>query len=175
MSTVVIWLIHLKFQFTHPWRCDNTHVKYIYIAKCFNSRTREGATPTEMVVSFTCSVSIHAPVKVRRRQRLILCRQSRFNSRTREGATQCTSFVSVSITSFNSRTCEGATSRNTQYQQLYRVSIHAPVKVRRHVLPHLSNFLEFQFTHPWRCDVVGYLVLVIFVSFNSRTREGATR
>ena len=50
--------------------------------------TREGATPTSRKSSLTSSVSIHAPVKVRRDTDYPDDTTSSFNSRTREGATK---------------------------------------------------------------------------------------
>ena len=55
----------IKFQFTHPWRCDKNRNHKKYIKLCFNSRTREGATSTFFELHFANTVSIHAPVKVR--------------------------------------------------------------------------------------------------------------
>ena len=56
----------LEFQFTHPCGCDRKPQILLHPARCFNSRTRVGAT--------------HG---LRRSQGL----QSGFNSRTRVGAT----------------------------------------------------------------------------------------
>ena len=70
-------------------------------------------------------VSIHAPVKVRPRERVIDMLNHSFNSRTREGATlQFTG--QFGLTSFNSRTREGATE----------------------FLFLIFNTDKFQFTHP---------------------------
>ena len=77
--------------------------------KGFNSRTREGATAFTTHLFSSSSVSIHAPVKVRRRLLYIRELEQGFNSRTREGATFESIVISKSIACFNSRTREGAT------------------------------------------------------------------
>ena len=74
----------------------------------FNSRTREGATDLEHLDELLQSVSIHAPVRVRRRNSSSVFWKSSFNSRTREGATTMIP-LEVLDKCFNSRTREGAT------------------------------------------------------------------
>ena len=140
------------FQFTHPWRCDyhlklahnrravSIHapvkvrrliIKDVLHCHCFNSRTREGATTGVLYVLPGFCVSIHAPVKVRLLISNMSRRQLCFNSRTREGAT-----LSQAVD-----------------QGYYPVSIHAPVKVRQNFEKQSYLIEQFQFTHPWRCDI----------------------
>ena len=122
-----------------------------WAVKCFNSRTHEGATPTDKVNALSYKVSIHAPVKVRQDSAITRADWLCFNSRTREGATPEHFFI-LGIMGFNSRTREGATQIHKHGYLHLPVSIHAPVKVR-HFCQSSRIFLH---------------------SFNSRTREGAT-
>ena len=75
-----------------------------------------------------------------------------FNPRTREGATFVGYQLQGLLLCFNPRTREGATRRQTYYEIIIRVSIHAPVRVRHVII----NFL------------------LAIPRFNPRTREGAT-
>ena len=54
------------FQFTHPCGCDSKSMKPIKSSSCFNSRTRVGATINRIRLLSYKTVSIHAPVWVRR-------------------------------------------------------------------------------------------------------------
>ena len=56
----------LEFQFTHPCGCDKSGVALSLLIQGFNSRTRVGATVIKPKVVDFQSVSIHAPVWVRR-------------------------------------------------------------------------------------------------------------
>ena len=71
-----------------------------------------------------------------------------FNPRTREGATLHRSFVQEGGRSFNPRTREGATPFLFHCPGQVRVSIHAPVRVRRDALGLQQLQPEFQSTHP---------------------------
>ena len=55
----------LEFQFTHPCGCDINSKSLPRWVRCFNSRTRVGATPYLFQLSAKHDVSIHAPVWVR--------------------------------------------------------------------------------------------------------------
>ena len=55
----------VKFQFTHPCGCDILHKPLKWKSKCFNSRTRVGATEKLHQAQEEYKVSIHAPVWVR--------------------------------------------------------------------------------------------------------------
>ena len=96
----------------------------------FNPRTREGATFSDFNYLLNIGVSIHAPVKVRRRNNQAGKLLRSFNPRTREGATSSIRHGMFSIRSFNPRTREGATLRINCRGGEVMVSIHAPVKVR---------------------------------------------
>ena len=148
---------------------DKKSIRFV----CFNSRTREGATfllhvkyglimfqfthPWRCDIMlklnlFYLLVSIHAPVKVRHFHLHHVLKEHGFNSRTREGATIPRNAIKI----------------------IFNVSIHAPVKVRHHFLPFQTLYNLFQFTHPWRCDVLIVVIKYVCFCFNSRTREGAT-
>ena len=118
----------------------------------FNPRTREGATILLSAKKKSLSVSIHAPVKVRQRAK----------------------FKGMDIDCFNPRTREGATILMESQMSQRLVSIHAPVKVRLKFALKNRELREFQSTHPWRCDWVKILYFCSYLSFNPRTREGAT-
>ena len=74
----------------------------------FNPRTREGATFRAFLLRYITTVSIHAPVRVRRHSKNGVGIHAGFNPRTREGATQDDAYE----------------------QSSGQVSIHAPVRVR---------------------------------------------
>ena len=99
----------VQFQFTHPCGCDRCASFVSTTIRCFNSRTRVGATNRQLACPPRSGVSIHAPVWVR-----LFCGQS----------------CAVGD-SFNSRTRVGATTISRWTEQLLDVSIHAPVWVRR--------------------------------------------
>ena len=86
-----------------------TAERYTYAATCFNPRTREGATVGASATVRSQSVSIHAPVKVRlpRLKDITVC--FCFNPRTREGATPEVDNKGKPTKRFNPRTREGAT------------------------------------------------------------------
>ena len=75
---------------------------------------------------------------------------------------------------FNSRTRVGATDANLLPLRSVRVSIHAPVWVRRPNESIIGFFEKFQFTHPCGCDCQPLAKQVSRKRFNSRTRVGAT-
>ena len=60
-----------RFQFTHPCGCDVRFVFLPYFYQCFNSRTRVGATLWFVNQYISTTVSIHAPVWVRRQIRIL--------------------------------------------------------------------------------------------------------
>ena len=143
----------------------------------FNSRTRVGATRPQDGRCFVRTVSIHAPVWVRRgaaeSRRLHI---PSFNSRTRVGATSpplnpilkqwfqfthpcgcdpCPGECTCTPLSFNSRTRVGATLRfghvPTMAQSFNsRTRVGATRGRRKQETP----YTEFQFTHPCGCDCV---------------------
>ena len=75
---------------------------------------------------------------------------------------------------FNSRTRVGATQQAGGLDAGSQVSIHAPVWVRRGGMSKTSNTKLFQFTHPCGCDRPLRCRNWGSLSFNSRTRVGAT-
>ena len=98
----------------------------------FNSRTRVGATRPQDGRCFVRTVSIHAPVWVRR------------------GAAESRR---LHIPSFNSRTRVGATPSLPASKTSRGVSIHAPVWVRLYGTYSKQGANRFQFTHPCGCDL----------------------
>ena len=125
----------------------------MYMCRCFNSRSREGATSVESGTRLYFGVSIHAPV--RERPPVFgpgLCPRC-FNSRSREGATSVSGCRQAGTGCFNSRSREGATATIAFVDKHMTVSIHAPVRER----PRLSTAKSTR------------------RSFNSRSREGATQ
>ena len=99
-----------------------------------------------------------------------------FNPRTREGATDTMVKNETQNTSFNPRTREGATCRGYWvWRTEDPVSIHAPVKVRRHQVPPGSLSLLVSIhapvkVRPATTPPIGWRTH----GFNPRTREGAT-
>ena len=75
----------------------------------FNPRAREGATRTCLTSLPRNNVSIHAPVRARRRLLVRHRVDYRFNPRAREGATQTSIVESLASNCFNPRAREGAT------------------------------------------------------------------
>ena len=119
-----------QFQFTHPCGCDGGTASSLYPHKCFNSRTRVGATKTDKHPHTNESVSIHAPVWVRQ-----INRQQHFDNQWFQFTHPCGcdwrfSGLRRSRKSFNSRTRVGATVPDRHGAGLRPVSIHAPVWVR---------------------------------------------
>ena len=55
------------------------------------------------------------------------------------------------------------------------VSIHAPVKVRLEYDPKTQTLSGVSIHAPVKVRPSGYIVIIICISFNSRTREGATQ
>ena len=139
----------------------------------FNSRTREGATclillpllpfvfqfthPWRCDVSFYCNLYGYNKFQFPHPLSFVICAccsffcTSFFNSRTREGATN-TLFREICKLRFHVTHPFRCVFVYSLHRFQYQVSIHAPVKVRLH-------------------SVLGVCSII---SFNSRTREGAT-
>ena len=119
--------------------------------RCFNPRSREGATPHQPLGCIWSSVSIHAPAKERPLLYIDAGSSCSFNPRSREGATLKALLPVGQVWSFNPRSREGATftmpadqfdelfqstlpRRSDSYSSLVgrfpSVSIHAPAKER---------------------------------------------
>ena len=172
---VRFYIGNLTFQFTHPCGCDPRRYYGGAMIDSFNSRTRVGATHLHQL----CALF-----------------QPCFNSRTRVGATHLHQLCALFQPCFNSRTRVGATQLKQARRDQQEVSIHAPVWVRHLQTLHLPTYFlvsihapvwvrplssisgvispEFQFTHPCGCDRTSFHFLHGSVSFNSRTRVGAT-
>ena len=163
-----------QFQFTHPCGCDSFHIPKPHPGRGFNSRTRVGATILISTFSLGYMVSIHAPVWVRLGYRYRYYDFMKFQFTHPCGCDSFAGFSSFYSKSFNSRTRVGATLEFITPCPPVPVSIHAPVWVRHQYCPLLTNGVLFQFTHPCGCDVVVVVVADKLVSFNSRTRVGAT-
>ena len=142
----------VRFQSTHPLGCDGQLILLPSKWRRFNPRTRWGATPSLFRARKRLSVSIHAPVGVRRAER-------------EEGRGR---------TCFNPRTRWGATCPSLTYDAYDAVSIHAPVGVRRWRPKLRRHKTWFQSTHPLGCDVYCVRFSVWGNCFNPRTRWGAT-
>ena len=142
------------FQSTHPCGCDNCPSAALILIKCFNPRTRVGATKRAEIIITDRGVSIHAPVWVRRGVDSCQPKKAGFNPRTRVGATAAS---------------------YGEFTPLV-VSIHAPVWVRPIRLGiTASDFPSlFQSTHPCGCDEHIPAQAAPGNSFNPRTRVGAT-
>ena len=119
------------FQFTHPCGCDVLHSPLLSDARSFNSRTRVGATNMNTQIELKDNVSIHAPVWVR---------PGRMSNTAATGLFQFTHPCGCDCEDmglpeydegFNSRTRVGATIGNGPICFSFKVSIHAPVWVRR--------------------------------------------
>ena len=118
----------------------------------FNSRTRVGATSHHRPAGLPHEVSIHAPVWVRQEG---LSSMSSYEGFQFTHPCGCDLMSGLSLTTencFNSRTRVGATPHPQDGAVVHRVSIHAPVWVRRSCETSLKRMR----------------------SFNSRTRVGAT-
>ena len=161
-----------KFQSTHPYGCDRKGIGRLLAERGFNPRTHTGATPihskdannpafqsthpygcddTPTGGSWSTTVSIHAPIRVRQRFNPACQTLRCFNPRTHTGATpaggslqwrnmfQSThpygcddvdSAISDLEDSFNPRTHTGATLFPSVLAVVSVVSIHAPIRVR---------------------------------------------
>ena len=141
------------FQFTHPCGCDLCPQLFGVWGRCFNSRTRVGATVSTTGETETIMVSIHAPVWVRpyirMRDKTIrdvsihapvwvrlydqqqVCQPNQFQFTHPCGCDACASSHCNHATGFNSRTRVGATLRIALSRFCHTVSIHAPVWVRQ--------------------------------------------
>ena len=140
------------FQSTHPCGCDKYYPKRHYLCWHFNPRTLAGATRGKYLGTSFTAISIHAPLRVRRRT---------------------ISAINVSI-NFNPRTLAGATDDNKAVIDAMLISIHAPLRVRQ-VLPKTAlPVLAFQSTHPCGCDPWQVFRHIVHRYFNPRTLAGAT-
>ena len=74
---------------------------------------------------------------------------------------------------FNSRTRKGATEQDQEFMLTYEVSIHAPVRVRQ-LKNKLSYTTNVSIHAPVRVRLIKFSITSNRISFNSRTREGAT-
>ena len=120
----------VKFQFTHPCGCDPPDSPETYGLHCFNSRTRVGATQT-----------------------FLRPRKSPGFQFTHPCGCDALPFPPDDIfRGFNSRTRVGATDIFRGTGDGTRVSIHAPVWVRRQPETINQTTERFQFTHPCGCD-----------------------
>ena len=97
-----------------------------------------------------------------------------FNPRSREGATQKRPKIIQAAQSFNPRSREGATISIRRLFRLSRVSIHAPVRERRHDVPDVSVLCTVSIHAPVRERLHELMEQTKNDSFNPRSREGAT-
>ena len=109
------------FQFTHLWRCDMEKLEVLAQADSFNSRTCEGATISYWDNLSFLSVSIHAPVKVRR----------------------AGFFVTIFRNKFQFTHLWRCDNLCKSFSYCKRVSIHAPVKVRPPYKWHSFRYFSF--------------------------------
>ena len=144
---------NILFQFTHPCGCDLLLSIPSSVAFCFNSRTRVGATGQVVKGRVRRTVSIHAPVWVRRASGRQQPGRKRFQFTHPCGCDRTMHGQTLATGSFNSRTRVGATIISDPLCLILEVSIHAPVWVRQDPRDQRGNQQ----------------------SFNSRTRVGATQ
>ena len=163
-----------RFQFTHPCGCDEGPCRRRRRGKCFNSRTRVGATITPTGEVETIMVSIHAPVWVRQIPRKLRNPHYRFQFTHPCGCDPQDQEGQSRQSGFNSRTRVGATFNSLKNLLKNEVSIHAPVWVRLSLTEQNGRILRFQFTHPCGCDPTLKKLSISVKRFNSRTRVGAT-
>ena len=141
-----------KFQFTHPCGCDLVSFGIVNVPCGFNSRTRVGATAWLQWDNSQAPVSIHAPVWVRLTRRPLPHGTVTFQF-THPCGCDCFSVQDKrQDASFNSRTRVGATINEGATLGQRKVSIHAPVWVRRMIDALAMWTIWFQFTHPCGCD-----------------------
>ena len=98
--------------------------------KCFNSRTRKGATKLFIDDDNDTQVSIHAPVKVRHTLLPISREAMSVSIHAPVKVRLMTASDKAKLDGFNSRTRKGATFLLQLQHKPQTVSIHAPVKVR---------------------------------------------
>ena len=94
------------------------------------------------------AVSIHAPVKGRRRKSMRRYADLGFNPRPREGATSAMLRGGILTAVSIHAPVKGRPSEANQISGTYMVSIHAPVKGRRTALFLSSAQSQFQSTPP---------------------------
>ena len=140
------------FQFTHPCGCDWDDWEILTLL----------------------DVSIHAPVWVRPAQDVLFTEQVLFQFTHPCGCDNSSNGELTSKSGFNSRTRVGATGIQHHCPFQGRVSIHAPVWVRPACQASPKCVRQFQFTHPCGCDSPISGPCGLRLSFNSRTRVGAT-
>ena len=125
----------------------------------FNSRTREDATRTDEMSFLKDKVSIHAPVRMRRRHLIILSVKPWFqfthpwgcDTETDADSTETTVSIHAPVRMRQAFVC-------IRYAKPY-VSIHAPVRMRLVLSGGTICTIVFQFTHPWGCDLPNRPVL----------------
>ena len=161
----------------------------------FNSRTRVGATSHHRPAGLPHEVSIHAPVWVRQEGLSSMSSYEGFQFTHPCGCDSVGPVRQGRGMGFNSRTRVGATPADELATSIYTVSIHAPVWVRPYMTELSFWCRRFQFTHPCGCDCglvtvesvdkvsihapvwvrrKPFFGTTVRISFNSRTRVGAT-
>ena len=119
-------------------------------------------------------VSIHAPVKVRRAITVPLPSANCFNSRTRKGAT--TNLIDA-CKAFNVSIHAPVKVRLVYHCLTFHcpfVSIHAPVKVRQCIGISKEEYLSFNSRTRKGATFLTVFNSFFYFCFNSRTRKGAT-
>ena len=116
----------------------------------FNSRTREDATKQNPAIANVQSVSIHAPVRMRRS----------INGYVDTGSVSIHAPVRMR-------------RNNWASTKTVSVSIHAPVRMR-HKVQAIDMFDTVSIHAPVRMRLVSLTMSACSESFNSRTREDAT-
>ena len=121
-------------------------------SRCFNSRTRVGATFYEGADRFAYIVSIHAPVWVRR--------------------VAVHSSIDIKLFQFT-HPCGCDNPRNPRVQRIPCFNSRTRVGATA-IIQHTVETRPFQFTHPCGCDGISSANAASTSCFNSRTRVGAT-
>ena len=206
------------FQSTHPQGCDFAYFSWAargWVSihaparvrpdphhdrdndRCFNPRTRKGATLPGRIHRRLPAVSIHAPARVRLDRMapympgarfqsthpqgcdsvFIRCRLAAhgFNPRTRKGATLVSADHKVGslFQSTHPQGCDGIAAKAQLPQP---VSIHAPARVRRCTRPDAHDLDQFQSTHPQGCDTTAPAIsplVAVSIHAPARVRRSA--
>ena len=118
----------------------------------FNPRTLTGATRRFSFSAILIIISIHAPLRVRRKKLRIFAVTLQFQSTHPHG-------------------CDRKEDRP---KWLLVISIHAPLRVRRGGGAKTGLYAVFQSTHPYGCDFCQRFIFSSARNFNPRTLTGAT-
>ena len=193
---LVMQLVQVRFQLTHPWGCDiirnllfkiadiSTHTPvrvWLTRAKFIRQKTYIISTHTpvrvwrQQVLQTVAlnGISTHTPVRVWRWYTVLLWMPLQFQLTHPWGCDNTINQCANKCVYFNSHTREGVTSLECCIYGISQFQLTHPWGCD-HAGSIWHRVYQFQLTHPWGCDNEFLSVLFYPFYFNSHTREGVT-